>query len=75
MKIESDAPAFQLYTSGSLNAKNGKSGEYKEGFGICVEPQFVPNAINSCVAAFKKPILRKGEDGERTIKYTFVEHD
>lgn len=75
MKIESDAPAFQLYTSGSLNAKNGKSGEYKEGFGICVEPQFVPNAINSCVAAFKKPILRKGEEGERFIKYTFVEHD
>ncbi len=75
MKVESDAPAFQLYTAGSLDARNGKSGDYKAGYGICVEPQFVPNAINSYALAFEKPILRKGENGERFIKYTFVVHD
>ena len=72
LQIYSDAPAFQLYTSGSLIAKNGKSCDYKPGYGICIEPQFVPNAINS--DKFLKPVLKKDEDVEHSIQYIFIEH-
>ncbi len=75
--ILSDAPAFQLYTGNWLQTEAGKEGVcYTAYKGLCIEPQFVPNAINvnmfyegdKCIAV-ETPFMHKGKWYERTIVY------
>lgn len=49
----------------------GKDGsKYEKRSGLCIEPQFYPNAINT--KEFKeKGILKKGETFNREIIYSF----
>lgn len=70
LDVFTDLPALQLYTSGGLNYPYGKSGEYKPFYGICLEPQYVPNAVN--MSGFDSPIIYAGEKRTHFIRYNFT---
>lgn len=63
--VYSDAPGFQFYTGNFIKI----NGEDKPYLGLCIEPQDVPNSINS--TEFEKPVYEKGEIFERNISYRF----
>ncbi len=74
LKVSTNLPGFQFYTANHLGksaqpmGKDGKRYEKRSAF--CIEPQFYPNAINT--DNFKeKPILKKGEEYNREIVYSF----
>ena len=74
LKVSTNLPGFQFYTANHLGKKeqpNGKSGSrYEKRSSFCIEPQFYPNAINT--DSFKeKGILKKGEEYNREIIYSF----
>lgn len=69
MKLETNLPCLQLYTAGALKLTNGKTRQYDKHSGFCLEPQFMPNAINMDVA---KPILKANETAKYYIKYKFM---
>lgn len=70
MEVRTDTPGIQLYTANMLTP-----GTYKDGANcgvhgaVCLETQFVPNAINS---HFTAPILKKGEEFCSTTEYRFI---
>ncbi len=75
LKVATNLPGFQFYTSNHLGKSAqpaGKDGaRYEKRSGLCVEPQFYPNAINT--KEFKeKGILKKGETLSREIVYSFT---
>lgn len=74
LKIKTNLPGFQFYTANNLGKAtqpNGKDGaKYEKRSGICIEPQFYPNAINIENFA-EKGILKAGEEYSRTIIYSF----
>ena len=75
LKVATNLPGFQFYTSNHLGKSTqpaGKDGaRYEKRSGLCVEPQFYPNAINT--KEFKeKGILKKGETLSREIVYSFT---
>ena len=63
----SDQPGIQFYTGNMMD--NKYSGKYNRKYGcqygLCLEPQFYPNAINQ--ENFYKPILRANEKYNSTI--------
>lgn len=72
MKVSTNLPGFQFYTANHLGKTTqpaGKDGRrYEKRSSLCVEPQFFPDAM----AKFpEKPILKVGEEYNRTIIYDF----
>ncbi|MEG1923803.1 MAG: aldose epimerase family protein [Clostridia bacterium] len=68
--ISSSQPSMQLYTANKLNEKGKGNHFYKSHSGLCIEPQFPPNAIN--FPYLKSPVLKKGEIYEQSIEYKIV---
>ena len=74
LEVATNLPGFQFYTSNHLGKSAqpvGKDGKkYEKRSGLCIEPQFFPNAINT--KEFKeKGILKKGDIFNREIVYSF----
>ena len=69
MNVKTDLEALQLYTGGYMTQIQGKTSLYRENFGFCLEPQFVPNAIN--MDGFSKPILKQNKVKKHYIIYHF----
>lgn len=79
LKVSTNLPGFQFYTANNLGKSTqpaGKSGSrYEKRSGLCVEPQFYPNAINTETFS-EKGILKPNETYDREIVYSFsVEED
>ena len=72
LTISTDAPSLQVYSGNYLStAAPGKSGEpYSDYFGIALEPQIMPNTINTDDR--ERVILRAGETYRTTTTYTFT---
>lgn len=74
LKVLTNLPGFQFYTANNLGKSaqpKGKDGaRYEKRSGLCIEPQFYPNAINTDNFV-EKGILRAGEDYSREIVYSF----
>ncbi len=69
MTLETDLPGVQLY-SGNYVEGVGKGGRiYHPRDGVCLEPQFFPNAM--AMDTFQKPILRPGQVYDHRIRYGF----
>lgn len=72
LNVLTDLPGFQFYTANNLGKSEqplGKDGKrYEKHSAFCVEPQFFPDAINTFD---EKPVLKKGENYNRTIIYSF----
>lgn len=72
MNVSTDLPGFQFYTANNLGNSAqpaGKGGKkYEKRSALCIEPQFFPDAVNSFE---EKPILKKGQKYNRTIRYSF----
>nr|WP_157742213.1 aldose epimerase family protein [Macrococcus sp. IME1552] len=63
MDVYTNSPCLQLYTSNGLDNVQGKHGvTYNKHAGVCLEPQFEPNNINS-----EKPPLIDGGKEYKTI--------
>lgn len=69
MDIYSDMPCVQFYTGGGICGAVGKTRDYTQWAGFCLEPQYCPNAIN--MSGFEKPILKSGENEKHYIKLVF----
>lgn len=65
LQVYSDAPGFQLYTGNFIKIK-GEDMPYQ---GMCIEPQDVPNSVNSKI--FTSPIYDENQTFERKITYNF----
>lgn len=74
LKVYTNLPGFQFYTANNLGKPlqpNGKQGQkYEKRSGLCVEPQFYPNAINTQNFS-DKGVLLAGEEYNREIVYSF----
>lgn len=74
LKVSTNLPGFQFYTANNLGKTtqpNGREGQrYEKRSGLCIEPQFYPNAINTD-AFEEKGILKAGEEYSREIVYSF----
>ncbi|MBQ9688007.1 galactose mutarotase [bacterium] len=76
LKVSSNLPGFQFYSANHLGKKTQTAGRdgriYEKRSSFCVEPQFYPDAM----AKFpEKPILKQGEEYNRTIVYEFDVED
>jgi aldose 1-epimerase len=62
VEYSSDQPGLQFYTGGNMNPEyKGKySRVYGKNYGLCMETQLFPDAINQ--ANFESPILKVGEE-------------
>lgn len=69
MDVYTDMPCLQLYTGGALKPCVGKTHNYSQWAGFCLEPQYCPNAIN--MSGYEQPILNKGDIQKHYIKYEF----
>ena len=69
--IVSDLPGLQCYTGNQMQARyDGKYGRsYGPCFGICLEPQFYPDAINQ--TKFISPLLLANQEYQKTISIKF----
>ena len=72
MEMYTDLPGVQLYTSNALSEnRNGKDGlPHKKHQGVCLETQYVPNAVN--YPQFASPVLEAGEIYRTTTEYRFM---
>lgn len=72
MTVSTNLPGFQFYTANHLGKKTqpqGRDGEiYEKRSSLCVEPQFYPDAMEKFD---EKPVLKKGEEYNRCIIYSF----
>ena len=70
MQLSSDQPGLQFYTGNfmddSYQGKNYRTYGYQ--YGICLEPEIFPDAINH--PKFKSPILRLGNTYSSTTIMT-----
>lgn len=69
MDLYTDLPGLQFY-SGNFLKGNGKSGEYHPRDGICLEPQYFPNAVNE--KNFISPVLKANCKKNYYIRYEFT---
>ncbi len=70
MKTYTDMQSVILYTPGNCSSKPGKRGViYSEYAAVCIETQFVPNAVNC--PEFESPVFGKGEKLETVTVYEF----
>lgn len=71
MKVFSDKPGVQLYTSNSIDedrvCKNGV--KYQKHGGLCLESQHFPNSIS--FSHFPSPVLKEGELYSYKTEYRF----
>jgi Galactose mutarotase and related enzymes len=65
LRIDSDAPALQLYGGHALDHQHPRLGR-----GVCLEPQGFPDAPNK--PAFPEVVLRPGTVFRRRIEYGFA---
>lgn len=74
LKVSTNLPGFQFYTANNLGKTTqpgGREGQrYEKRSGLCIEPQFYPNAINTDTFE-EKGILKTGEEYNREIVYSF----
>lgn len=63
-------PGVQIYTANFLDERRGKTGIYKENYGVCIETQYFPNAMEH--PHFPSPVLCKGEVYDHTTMYQFT---
>ena len=75
LKVSTNLPGFQFYTANNLGKstqpKNKFGSIYQKRSGLCIEPQFYPNAINT-ESFSEKGILKVGEEYNREIIYSFT---
>ncbi|MBQ8726569.1 MAG: galactose mutarotase [Clostridia bacterium] len=65
-----DQSGVQLYSGNFLRGELGKGGvAYEKGFGVCLETQSFPNAVNE--EKFPTPILKKDEVYKSVTEYRF----
>ena len=73
LKVSTNLPGFQFYTANNLGKptqpKNKNGNCYEKHSGVCVEPQFYPNAINTN-SFIEKGILKVGNEYKKEIKLT-----
>ena len=70
MTVYTDLPGVQFYAGNAIKTHTGKGGvTYKKRYGVCLETQFVPDAINKPV--FKSPVLKAGTQFKSVTKYAF----
>lgn len=70
MEMDTTLEGMQLYTSGWLTERTGKSGAvYGPAHAVCLETQHFPDAVNH--ASFPSPVLRVGEEYRQTTAYRF----
>lgn len=71
MDVYTTTPCVQFYSSNFLDGSDiGKGGfSYDKRAGVCLETQYVPNAIN--IDKFDSPILKAGEEYNHTTIYKF----
>ena len=70
MEVFTDQPGVQLYTANSVSNVKGKDGKvYDKNYGICLETQHFPDAINH--SHFPSIVLRAGELYDTTTIYKF----
>lgn len=73
LEFSSTLPGVQLYTADFLSPRPGKEGiPYGPRQGICLEPQFFPDAPH--FPHFPSPLLKAGEVYDHQISYRFF-HD
>lgn len=68
LDVYTDMPALQFYSGNFIKGK-GKNGTLKKRDGFCLEPQYVPNAVN--IPWFLTPLLKAGEQKSHYITYSF----
>ena len=67
--IYSDMLGVQLYTANDLSGEVGKNGKiYRKHGAFCIEPQFVPNAVNKPI--YDSPIIKKNQEITHYIAYS-----
>lgn len=70
LDVYSTKPAMQFYSGNNMLPDKGKDGaDYKFRGGLCLEPQYIPNAMQRVI--FPSPILKAGELYEHKIAYRF----
>ena len=67
MRVSTDMPALIVFTPPPKEAEKGMATVYRS---ICLETQFVPNAVNC--PAYKSPVYRKGERFLSKTVYEFL---
>lgn len=71
LNVYSDLPNVQVYTSDFFDSFKGRNGiTYKKYWGIAIEPQYCPNAIN--YDGFLKPIIKANKEVEHHIVYEVI---
>lgn len=70
MQAATDLPAVQLYTGNFVEEKNGKGGRhYKPHSAVCLETQFLPNAMN--IPGAETPVLKAGTEFDHSTAFVF----
>lgn len=70
MSVYTDLPGVQFYAGNCIKKQIGKGGfTYKKRYGVCLETQYFPNAINE--KNFTSPLLKAGEEFHSITRYVF----
>lgn len=69
LTVHTDLPGLQFYSGNYLNGR-GKTHEYSPRCGFCLEPQYVPNAVN--LPQFDFPLLKANEKKTHYIHFEFT---
>lgn len=70
MRVSTDLPGVQFYTSNCLTPRKGKGGaQYGKYSGVCLETQMFPNALRC--RDFPSPILHAGEHLHSETRFAF----
>lgn len=72
MDLYTDLPGLQFYSGNGLNGR-GKSGAYGPRDGFCLEPQYIPDAVNH--TRFPSPVLEANRARKYYIRYEFCTDD
>lgn len=72
LNLYSDLPGMQIYTANYFENQVGKYDEvYTQYYGVALEPQYFPNAIN--LDKYLKPIIKANEVTKHYIEYSLKE--
>lgn len=70
MKVYTDLPGMQFYTSNFIVQENGKEGAvYRKRQAACFESQYFPDAVHK--EQFEGPVVRAGESYDTVTVYQF----